>query len=47
MVAGGKLRDDPPVGLVHGDLGVDRLGQEAPVIKGHPSLVARGLDAED
>src|SRR6185436_2616121 len=47
MVPGGELRDDPAVGLVHGDLGMDRLGEQPPVVERYAGLVAGSLDTED
>ena len=47
MVARGQLRDDPAIGFMHGDLGMDGVGQQPPAVKGDSGLVAGGLDAED
>jgi len=44
VVAGREFRDHAAIGLVHGDLGMNRLGEEPPVIKGDAGLIARGLD---
>jgi hypothetical protein len=47
MVTGGELRNHPAVGLVHGDLGMHRLGEQPAVVKGDAGFVTRSLDAED
>jgi hypothetical protein len=47
MVAGGELGDHAAIGLVHGDLGMNGVGQEPPVIQGDAGFVAGGLDSED
>jgi hypothetical protein len=50
MVPRGELGDDPAVGLVHGNLGMHGVREQAPglpVIQGDARLVAGGLDPEE
>jgi hypothetical protein len=50
VVARGELRHHPAVGLVHVDLRVHCMAEEAPgagVVERHAGLVAGGLDTQD
>jgi hypothetical protein len=50
VVARGKLGDHPPVGLVHGHLGMHRLRDEAPgccIVERDAGFVTGSLDPED
>ena len=50
MVAGGELRHHAAVGFVHGDLGMHRVGEQAPglsVVHGDAGLVAGRLYPEE